>query len=740
MAYVRARDGAQFGGLGQSLPGGFTELESFVASASSDLKQSQIFKDAMSGLDPSKWPAVLQQANVWADKYLGVDAGTAADKLKRTIFNYSYARLRGALSQLDKNPAARMAVQIAESGIGVAADVKGIVDEFKGDAPVDASGVAAIAKMSHNITMGIGRILSVTGVASDEVLQDVADWSNVVVGCVSGFAAGPQAGAAACAISFASQLIKMFAQKRYKYDGQLALFSPVQSGVAAPQFASIAADAERLAILLRYVYGIKTYSEIADRLSHYKWLDVTRAYPKAFDKTAPTAVDMRCVLVAMASGYKGRAKSKEAYEKTGDELGWALKPKTMGGGGVSENRGYYDRSAKDTYIWDHDVNAKAIQVVADKARRNLGGTTINPALYAFLKTDELLEFFGALTLYELDSSIATVKTYLYPPLPVRFWNQRGQAETWNCRKDFRNTGCGGEYATHCWTTLDRCSVIPTGACKNLIPAVIGGNRCACKEFATIRLMSAFSYLQMMYAWGGAGDPTTLATVDMIAELPAETDPAIVLMHPIDSRQAVRGPQGILVEREPGLLSSGKRTGPSQNGSPGVWMDRLANDMRSRAAFVKGIADKASAVAKTDHAIVRLADEATLQQILMQTKVAPTATAAASMTAAAMKKMLEATGALSTIQAEQKKCFDAGGEWFDGGAQCDYGVGGKLQNCRAPAPGYTGRKHTCVPKGTPGAKSTITTSMPLTAEKKAPGVGTVLAVAGAGLLLLRLLKS
>jgi len=57
--------------------------------------------------------------------------------------------------------------------------------------------------------------------------------------------------------------------------------------------------------------------------------------------------------------------------------------------------------------------------------------------------------------------------------------------------------------------------------------------------------------------------------------------------------------------------------------------------------------------------------------------------------------------LMTVVAAQQKCFQGGGAWYPGGANCDVAPGGALQNCRAPGPG-TFTKYNCVPPGTPGA--------------------------------------
>jgi hypothetical protein len=115
-----------------------------------------------------------------------------------------------------------------------------------------------------------------------------------------------------------------------------------------------------------------------------------------------------------------------------------------------------------------------------------------------------------------------------------------------------------------------------------------------------------------------------------------------------------------------------------------------------------------------------------------------------MTAGALKAMIEARGGLQTVAMEQKRCADAGADFFPGGAQCDINPTTKrLENCRMPPPGYTGKKWTCVPKGTPGAwkpGDILPGTGSGTGLAKKPGAGTILAVAGAGLLLMRLLRS
>jgi len=57
--------------------------------------------------------------------------------------------------------------------------------------------------------------------------------------------------------------------------------------------------------------------------------------------------------------------------------------------------------------------------------------------------------------------------------------------------------------------------------------------------------------------------------------------------------------------------------------------------------------------------------------------------------------------LMSVVAAQQQCFQGGGAWYPGGADCEVGPGGVLQNCGAP---YldTVKKYNCVPPGTPGS--------------------------------------
>jgi hypothetical protein len=97
--------------------------------------------------------------------------------------------------------------------------------------------------------------------------------------------------------------------------------------------------------------------------------------------------------------------------------------------------------------------------------------------------------------------------------------------------------------------------------------------------------------------------------------------------------------------------------------------------------------------------------------------------------------------LETLYAAKRKCMKAGGAWYEGGAACDVNpTTKKLEMCRAPT-SKDYKTYTCVPSGTPG--SAPITENSLKEEPGAPtatlGAGTILAVAGAGLLLMKFFK-
>jgi len=237
-----------------------------------------------------------------------------------------------------------------------------------------------------------------------------------------------------------------------------------------------------------------------------------------------------------------------------------------------------------------------------------------------------------------------------------------------------------------------------------------GNYCAIREVGLIRLMAAASYLQMMYKWGTK--PGYSKGEDMIANLDnvGGSTPGYILRMPINPRSKI---------------VNNKMITPS--------VAQLKGQLIARSARMTQLQAHAKAQAEADKKPSVQVSQSVIDQFKAAATMSPTQRAITSSIPDAFK-----SGTITFAKAvdNQLKCKNSGGEWFPGGAACDVPKGGgSIYNCRAPGPTDV-MKYYCVPAGTPGASSISETGE----VSKGPSVGTILTIAGAGLLLMRLLKA
>jgi hypothetical protein len=456
---------------------------------------------------------------------------------------------------------------------------------------VDTLGIVSRVSTSfRNVAHGLG------GGAAANVLGEVAEWSGVAAGCgssiIAGSAApgwGTAAGAMAC--------IGMVFGKLFGYFGKsqpppvpsagtpMALFTP-----AKEQLGTIAGDAERLAALLRYFYGVPSYESIFGRITKFNTPMDYENYPPApppseAAQNSPPGYDPITVLYALRiknrAPYCGKLIGTDKLEPTARRCAsnrlrylfhLGLKDKLFDyqspQGVARKTSGKHNVAFRwDLPIWYGDINQYYIKKLADMARgrgnmiyddavakekevayyskgspnylssiQKASGNFSNvwAELEPVLYFDELLNFFSAVTLYDIDKNRGIIEDYLNYRLPIALWSVSKEFLSQE-KKDIR-TRSQQRYRPLCWTASSRCD-LPACRAELLGPKILSKDMCAIREFAMIRLLAAFSYLQMTYMWG-RGD--SFEKIDMIKELPDIRNPGGELEVPVSPKsQLVR---------------------------------------------------------------------------------------------------------------------------------------------------------------------------------------------------------
>lgn len=546
---------------------------------------SKILDRAAQGIDTKNLPGALKSADALAQKYLGV----GADKAKARLLQFLYLQARSQISGLLQNAVLKAGAAAVTTGTQVAGYVTEIQTKFKTGEPLDASGVADVASLSNKIVGSIVGFLKTVGALDSKVSGQIMEWSNVAMGCAAAVGAiGPYAGAASCALQFVGQLVDTLAQKDDYPAGKAAIFVPSDE-----QILVAAADAMRLAAILRYQYRVPSYASLynanilqndpGDPNARYLQADY---YPSLNSKEPMTAVDMRVALAMLR--FDGPDAVPPAGAGGATSNGWLTTRHVLsiigrGGYACTGNcgRGTYDRAIEDTYLNDHDVDVMCIDYAVDTMLASSPQYTRAWGLDAFKRAYELINFFAALTVYEIRSGVRIIQTYTSPAydLPVRLYAVADSGGH-DCRHDFFDYDCA-PYGKKCWTSLNRC-LIPTEQCKSELVGLqtqleSSDNVCALRQVGAIRLMAAFSYLHMAYMKGYSFG-TALDTRDIIAGLAPESDPAIGVQLPVKIYDK-------------------------------AWVATILSRMEARAKEIKTLNDIALAAAKQDHLVATLSSAA-----------------------------------------------------------------------------------------------------------------------------------
>ena len=222
-----------------------------------------------------------------------------------------------------------------------------------------------------------------------------------------------------------------------------------------------------------------------------------------------------------------------------------------------------DNELLDTMIFG-DIPIARIMERADKLRDGVGkapdeaGEVEDPAIdqndirtyIGYIHYAELLNFFAAIVLDEIERAPGALVPWSEGPVPVQLWavgeyNEEGvRGRNNQTRYDLERWTMWGWYGAKRTSLLDGLNPNtgnPLTISRLIQEGVLYKDRWAIFELAGIRLLAAFSHMHMMYHWS---DPETQSPMealrggkDVIADLPVlnPTDPARMLRTPVDPR-------------------------------------------------------------------------------------------------------------------------------------------------------------------------------------------------------------
>ena len=431
---------------------------------------------------------------------------------------------------------------------------------------MDASGIANVAQNGFAMFENIAAIVSM---GNTKAAAEISKWAKVGVNCSAGIVAAGPWGGLTCGLQVLSNFLDYVFGGEHKEDWKTPRTIFVPDRLSVPL---IAADASRLASVLKYYYGVESYQQLYQRLlghEEFLWLygsESAGGYPDvpkmdaegrvvAQDDTSLPGHNLRTILQILSLGMGASAALNNVRDGLAAVAGWRH------GSFDPPGRGLYRR-----YEWDQDINHHAIGTAAYWGRmasaasqdlrvnavvmasgdtegwnrQSLGGGRATFDARSFIIVDELINFFGAVTRREVTTegvqgarSIAdrygfgshTPTKHLY----VSLQDRRGESEN-----------VGTSYSKRCWTNLQR----STGHNCSLQSKVGAADNAALRDFGTVRLMAAFSFLHQSYLWSSRYadrrwklDPIRIIakpTGTAIDELLTPVDPRTVLgtgLHP-----------------------------------------------------------------------------------------------------------------------------------------------------------------------------------------------------------------
>jgi len=376
-----------------------------------------------------------------------------------------------------------------------------------------------------------------------------------------GAVVGAVVGVASCAMSIVTEALDTPNYLELASKQPNAIFVPSKA-----QLSVTAVDADRLANALYHHFGVKTYAEIAERLYAIDpWMNPLGGafhYPTR-DSTTPTpGYTMFHVLTALDFH---NCTHGTYHESAAGNVAYCLSGECLTLGNPSEHDDMYEMS-----LYGYDISAAQVKAQLDAYIRNLQygknnylkspqvrndvqladllsvtrshreGAQLkqldanqqldtdrikrwcvsdsNPqVLNSILYAHNLLEFFTAITLQDLKTNKEGLLQYLVSDefmsaegLPIRLWTvgttHRNFVADPIFQSDASDTQKADMYSPVCWTNLHRAGITE---CTELADRVLASSPDigAVRELAFIRLLSAFSYMHLVYERGSTATPT-----------------------------------------------------------------------------------------------------------------------------------------------------------------------------------------------------------------------------------------
>jgi len=491
--------------------------------------------------------------------------GTTAYRVARGATLWSGRLANAAVNELAKS---RVGLTLQASNEMSSVAFKSYQKIASGEIQADASGVVDIAIDTAKFLDGLASFSKATlsGTQAGAVVSEVIAWGQVAAGCAAGIAGAPGWGHLACGVSIIGKLFgDLLPSKiiRLGADEDRTIFAP-----NAENMPIVAADALRLAQVLRHYYGINSYAELITRLNltRYRWLTGTGYTPRPVEVNGQLGVadkpvgghNLRTILQMMdldAGDWPNFSQSRIE-----DPLAFIA---------LVRGRKGLEPSGRPLFVRfndDHDISQTVVGQVAEMARAGIVkygkpevsllvvmgdgpehvtavwpkfqpySTPLNKAdLGAFQRVDELINFFGAVTRRELtDPNVRfeIIERYQFgersPVLGVfvRDHDRSGEPDA------------GPQFGKRCWTNLAR-TVDRLGeyGCDKLNDRLAGSpSDQVLREAGAIRLMAAFSYIHMQHVWSSSIPANRRDPISDVSTLNPQDD-ADLMRLPIDPRAA-----------------------------------------------------------------------------------------------------------------------------------------------------------------------------------------------------------
>lgn len=539
-----------------------------------------------------------------ATDQLAEAAALQIDPTKGRKYKTALAAAKWSGRQLDRTLTAFQTTKVGKitaAGGEMASSITAIASAARqGKYSADASGVVEVSMDATKFLGSFRQFASAVGGTAGDVMNEVAEWGMVAAGCAAGATVGPL-GYVGCGFAVISKLFSTFFKgKPLPYvdapDIPRTLFIP--RNTAMPM---IAQDALRLAQVLKHHYGIQTYGELADRIkavplrndrSGFEWL--YQAYPARPDiqpdgtlgnvnKPLP-AHNLRTILqllggdsaltndagVSHALKFLAAVRSRDDLERdaTGAIKGRPLWYRYQHDGDISESAiahgAYIGRSAVA-----NNGTAKQVVTINGIDWKYIVGVTktqydpscmpedswcseyigapqkLHADFLAFVQVDELINYFGGITIRELNDRTAaktasgrsaTVAEKLVEDYGFGYALPISQATVKNAlgaRSGEPSVKPKFEEEPECRTNLTR----RPNVCDDFGPWLRNQVPETVRDAAAVRLCAAFSYIHMQYMWARK---VANYTSDIIADVPKLNfrDPAHEMRLPVDPRQVV----------------------------------------------------------------------------------------------------------------------------------------------------------------------------------------------------------